>query len=538
MSGRLLQLIARAGRSSGLCEAALVDARLSSSVGWTPMQQRRHATTDDGSSQPAVAPAAAATESPPAAEDAAATESPPAAKDAAAAIAPKPKASKQPKQAKSASAAAKPAAAAASKAGSSQAAGATPASAKPKPKPKQKDPKQKAKQTAGAAAVGPTSAKAKDSHDAEAPASQPSQRPLLVARLLDVPQLSYFDVPAGILPEATAEYYKDPILKGDNVHEPNYGCKAVQAEWEFSGQRSLMARECMHKLARRVQDNPRRHLYLDGWTGSGKSVALYSLVAWARAQGWLALYIPSAFSLVQTGTFTRGEDGLWDTPEAARWILTSLLDSHAAQLADLKTASGQPLSSLVEEGLDKAAKPSAVVAAAIAAKEAVAGVKEVPTLIAVDDYNVLYSHTGYYESVHNFHRRQLAPDELRLVQAFRVLEQPPPANGVAVAAPTFGGTITSRLRLPRPKATGFHMPRYTLPEVAAAADYFIDSVIQEGETPNDDALLRALFLTNGNAKELRECSPAFFLGEDPLGISLGYKAAATRLRAHDAGELL
>ncbi len=58
------------------------------------------------------------------------------------------------------------------------------------------------------------------------------------------------------------------------------------------------------------------------------------------------------------------------------------------------------------------------------------------------------------------------------------------------------------------------------------------------ETPNDDALLRALFLTNGNAKELRECSPAFFLGEDPLGISLGYKAAATRLRAHDAGELL
>jgi hypothetical protein len=42
----------------------------------------------------------------------------------------------------------------------------------------------------------------------------------------------------------------------------------------------------------------------------------------------------------------------------------------------------------------------------------------------VDDYNVLYSHTGYYESVHNFHRRQLAPDELRLVRA---AEPPPPA---------------------------------------------------------------------------------------------------------------
>jgi hypothetical protein len=51
-------------------------------------------------------------------------------------------------------------------------------------------------------------------------------------------------------------------LQGDNVHEPNYGCKAVQAEWEFSGQRSLMARECMHKLARRVQVRQASHCQL------------------------------------------------------------------------------------------------------------------------------------------------------------------------------------------------------------------------------------------------------------------------------------
>ena len=41
-------------------------------------------------------------------------------------------------------------------------------------------------------------------------------------------------------------------------------------------------------------------MFLDGWAGSGKSVALYSLVAWARQQGHVALYIPSAFSLVQS----------------------------------------------------------------------------------------------------------------------------------------------------------------------------------------------------------------------------------------------
>lgn len=116
------------------------------------------------------------------------------------------------------------------------------------------------------------------------------------------------------------------------------------------------------------------------------------------------------------GTFYKGEDGLWDTPEAARWLLSSLRDSHAEQLAPLKTPSGQPLSELLEEGLSPATKPAAAVAAAVAAKDALAAQTQLPFLLAVDDYNVLYSHTGYYESVHSFHRRQLAPDELRLVR--------------------------------------------------------------------------------------------------------------------------
>ena len=43
-------------------------------------------------------------------------------------------------------------------------------------------------------------------------------------------------------------------------------------------------------------------------------------------------------------------------------------------------------------------------------------------------------------------------------------------------------------------------------------------------------LKRALFLTNGNAKELRELAPALLHIDDPLGISLGYKAKASRMK--------
>ena len=261
------------------------------------------------------------------------------------------------------------------------------------------------------------------------------------------------------------------------------------------------------------------------------------------------------------GTFSRGEDGLWDTPEAVRWVLTSLREAHSAQLADLKTPAGQPLAALLEEGLAAGAKPAAVVAAAIAAKEAVAAQTELPTLIAVDDYNALYARTGYYESVHNFHRRQLAPDELRLVsrqpglcicmwpglcwlgrglglrrllcrssyrgllpdrgcrphltpvlctlwspaarlqvRAFRVLEQPQPANGVAVAAPTFGQTISDKLRLPRPKGSRFPVPRYSLPEVVAAAQHFVTHVAADGQGEARQWLLPSLLLPPGHRK--------------------------------------
>ena len=36
---------------------------------------------------------------------------------------------------------------------------------------------------------------------------------LPVGRLLEVPEGTYFEVPQGILPEATKEYYEDPVLK-------------------------------------------------------------------------------------------------------------------------------------------------------------------------------------------------------------------------------------------------------------------------------------------------------------------------------------
>ena len=42
-------------------------------------------------------------------------------------------------------------------------------------------------------------------------------------------------------------------VQGENVNEPNFGCKAVQREWDWSGRRSLLARACMRDLLAAVQ---------------------------------------------------------------------------------------------------------------------------------------------------------------------------------------------------------------------------------------------------------------------------------------------
>ena len=53
--------------------------------------------------------------------------------------------------------------------------------------------------------------------------------------------------------------------------------------------------------------------------------------------------MPSAQRLIEGGTFQKGEDGLWDTPEVAKDLLRSMVTNHKDQLADIATTSGQTL---------------------------------------------------------------------------------------------------------------------------------------------------------------------------------------------------
>uniref|UniRef100_A0A1D2A603 Small ribosomal subunit protein mS29 n=3 Tax=Auxenochlorella protothecoides TaxID=3075 RepID=A0A1D2A603_AUXPR len=356
-----------------------------------------------------------------------------------------------------------------------------------------------------------------------------------VATLHEAPTTRYFSIDPRAVPEAQADFYEEAYLKKEGLTQPNYGCTGVQRELASSGHSMLQHRPVIKTLLEHAQSLRKRRISLQGWTGSGKSVALYSLVAWARANDWVALYVPSAFSMVQGGTFNRGEDGLFDMPQAARYILQSMLQAHAGDLQALRTADGaQSLAELAGAGVRNTTAAD-VVAAAIRLKDELAGQTQRRVLLAVDDYNALYHRTTYGEAVHPLHRRQLQPDELRLVQGFRLMEQPAPANGLTVTAPTCGGRLPAALAVPLPRNSRVSVPRYNLQEVATAAAFYYDTGVIT-DVPTVPIVQRAFALSNGNAKELRHLAAVLLAENDPLGHSLGHKAADAAKRRMLRGE--
>lgn len=60
------------------------------------------------------------------------------------------------------------------------------------------------------------------------------------------------------------------------------------------------------------------------------------------------------------------------------------------------------------------------------------------------------------------------------------MEQPAPANGLTVTAPTCGGRLPAALAVPLPRNSRVSVPRYNLQEVATAAAFYYDTGVITG----------------------------------------------------------
>ncbi|CAM6020562.1 unnamed protein product [Sphagnum balticum] len=269
-----------------------------------------------------------------------------------------------------------------------------------------------------------------------------------------------------------------------------------------------------------ISTRPRRKYILDGPVGSGKSVALATLVHWARVQGWLVFYIPSAKDWTQGSFYYRNEEtGLVDTPVTAQTALEGFLKSHSELLDTLPChildpiplgeGAGVPrarglqqislperatLKHLVEKGLSMS---HAGVGAVVRLRQELSLVKEVPVLIAIDDYNSWFIFSQYGVRA----GKPIHAEKLAMVNAFRSMEGSAEMMVTAFCHSNAVGKLP--VQLPSvPKGVRFEYPRYSPVEASTALQYYHSCKLTSKE-PTEDELIRLYYLTNGNGNELR-----------------------------------
>ncbi|WCJ34819.1 mitochondrial 28S ribosomal protein S29-related [Euphorbia peplus] len=313
-------------------------------------------------------------------------------------------------------------------------------------------------------------------------------------------------------------------------------------EFEESMRRALLVRQSFLDLRdnfRRIVDPPlhssnakaskvKKQIVLDGPVSCGKSIALAMLVHWARDEGWLVLYVPRGREWTHGGFFYKNPDtGLWDTPVQAENILKDFLKYNDSKLKQLPCHIFDPIP-LGEgagvgwlKGVDSMEVPEestlydliqigikhthAAVGVVVRLRKELSLVKDIPVLIAIDQYNNWFTFSEYEEPVTIRSCRSIHAKELATVNAFRSMIH----NEMMVGAFSHS-TAIGKLRqdLPNvPAEARVNLPRYTLDEAATVCHYYLRQRLVQREAFSDENWKKIYYLANGNGAEMRGLVP-------------------------------
>lgn len=313
-------------------------------------------------------------------------------------------------------------------------------------------------------------------------------------------------------------------------------------EFEDSKRCALLIRQSFLDLRdnfRRIVDPPawssdgkapklRKQIVLDGPRSCGKSIALAMLAHWARDEGWLVFYAPKGRDWTHGGFFYKNpQTGLWDTPVQAEHILKDFLQFNESRLRHLPCQIYDPIP-LGEgagvgflKGADSMAMPEgsslfdlvqtgaththAAVGVVVRLRKELSLVKDVPVLLAIDQYNSWFTFSEYEEAVTPRSCRPIHARELATVNAFRSMKH----NDMMVGAFSHS-TAVGKLRkdLPDvPTDARVDFPRYTLDEAAAVCHYYLRQRLIRREVFTEEKWKKIYYLSNGNGSEMRWLAP-------------------------------
>ncbi|XP_030504651.2 uncharacterized protein LOC115719669 [Cannabis sativa] len=314
-------------------------------------------------------------------------------------------------------------------------------------------------------------------------------------------------------------------------------------EFEDSMRTAVLVRQSFLDLRdnfRRVVDPPmlvsstkdtkvRKQIVLDGPVSCGKSIALAMLVHWARDEGWLVFYVPRGWEWTHGGFFYKNpQTGLWDTPVQAEKILKDFLKFNETRLKQLPCQIFDliPLGEgagvgWMKDGTDTMAMPEgsslfdlvdtgikhthAAVGVLVHLRRELSVVKDIPVLIAIDQYNSWFTFSEYEEAVTVRSTRPIHARELATVNAFRSMMHDDMMVG-AFSHSTAVGKL--RQQLPNvPAEARVSLPRYTLDEAASVSHYYMRQRLARRESFSEESWKKIYYLANGNGSEMRWLMP-------------------------------
>lgn len=316
----------------------------------------------------------------------------------------------------------------------------------------------------------------------------------------------------------------------------------MELEFKDSMRPSLLVRQSFLDLRdnfRRIVDPPtwstdskapkvRKQIVLDGPVNCGKSIALAMLVHWARDEGWLVLYAPRGREWTHGGFFYKNpQTGLWDTPVQAENVLKDFLKYNEPRLRQLRCQIFDPIplgegagvgwmkgadTMLVPEGSTiydlvhmGVQSTHAAVGVVVRLRKELSLVKDIPVLIAIDQYNNWFTFSEYQEPVTPRSCRSIHARELSLVNAFRSMMHDDMMVG-AFSHSTAVGKL--RKELPDvPTDARVNLPRYNLDEASAVCHYYLRQRLVRREVFSEESWKKIYYLSNGNGAEMRWLVP-------------------------------
>ncbi|WJX37175.1 hypothetical protein P8452_24964 [Trifolium repens] len=316
----------------------------------------------------------------------------------------------------------------------------------------------------------------------------------------------------------------------------------MSKEFQDSMRTALLVRQSFLDLRdnfRRVVDPPmwsshgkgvkvRKQVILDGPVSCGKSIALAMLVQWAREEGWLVFYVPRGKEWTHGGFFYKHpQTALWDTPVQAENVLKDFLkynESYLKQLPcqifdpiplgegagvgwlkdvdSMAIPEGTMLYELVKTGIEQT---HAAVGVVVRLRKEFSLVKDMPVLIAIDQYNNWFTFSEYEEPVTIRSCRPIHAKEITMVNAFRSMKHDDMMVG-AFSHSTAVGKL--RQHLPDvPVDARAMFPRYSLEEAETVCHYYLRQRLIRREAFTEENWKKIYFLCNGNGTEMRGLVP-------------------------------